>query len=48
MFRQVIKRGFCVSNKDPFHVRNAQNDHYRKLFDKFRDKTPEQIKGNFQ
>lgn len=37
MFRQLIRRRFCVDNKDPIHVRNAQNDHYRKLADRFRE-----------
>jgi hypothetical protein len=38
MFRQLIRRRFCVNNKDPIHVRNAQNDHYRKLFEQFTER----------
>ncbi len=48
MFRQVIKKRFCVINNDPIHVRNAKNDHYKKLFEQFREKNPDQVKGNFQ
>ena len=32
MIRQLARRGFCVSNKDPIHVRNAKNDHYRGFY----------------
>lgn len=35
MFKQVVKRGFCVNNKDAFHTKNYQNDHSRGLFKKF-------------
>ena len=48
MFRQVIRRTFCVNNNDPFHSRNAKNDHFRKLFEKFQERNPDEIKGNFQ
>ncbi len=48
MLRQIVRRGFCVSNKDPIHVRNAENDHYRGFFGKFNDTSDTQIKQNFQ
>lgn len=48
MFRQVLRRGFCVSNNDPIHVRNAENDHYKKMFEKFRSSNSSEVTGNFQ
>lgn len=48
MLRIVLKRAFCVNNKDPIHVRNAQNDHYRALSKKFEERDDTQILGNFQ
>jgi len=48
MFRQVIRRAFCVNNNDPIHARNYQNDHKRGLYEKFREQDSSQILGNFQ
>ena len=48
MFRKLIRRTFCVNNKDPIHVRNAQNDHYRKLFEQFAERDETQIRANTQ
>ncbi len=36
MLRNSIKARFCVSNKDPMHVKNAENDHYKKMFKNFK------------
>ena len=43
MLRNTILRRFCVSNKDPVHVRNAQNDHRKKAFDAFREKPKDRL-----
>ena len=48
MLRTVVRRGFCVNNNDPIHLKNYQNDHSLKMFEQLRDKDTTQIRGNFQ
>lgn len=48
MLRQVIRRGFCVNNNDPIHVRNYRNDHARTIWDKLQERDDSQVLANFQ